>query len=73
MNFTFTPNLRLNTILQYNDLSGDLGTNIRLHWIYKPGSDLFVVYNENWMAEDLRYRTSTHRQIAVKFTYLIQP
>ncbi len=73
VNFTFTPNLRLNTILQYNDLSGDLGTNIRLHWIYKPGSDLFVVYNENWMAEDLRYRQSTHRQIAVKFTYLIQP
>ena len=73
VNFTFTPNLRLNTILQYNDLSGDLGTNIRLHWIYKPGSDLFVVYNENWMAEDLRYRQSTHRQVAVKFTYLIQP
>ena len=71
--FTFTPNLRLNTIIQYNDHSGDLGTNIRLHWIYKPGSDLFVVYNENWMAEDLRYRQSTHRQIAVKFTYLIQP
>ena len=69
----FTPNLRLNTILQYNDLSGDLGTNIRLHWIYKPGSDLFVVYNENWMAEDLRYRQSTHRQVAVKFTYMIQP
>ena len=73
VNLTFTPNLRLNTILQYNDLSGDLGTNIRLHWIYRPGSDLFVVYNENWMAEDLRRRQSTHRQIAVKFTYLIQP
>ncbi len=73
VNLTFNPNLRLNTIVQYNDLSGDLGTNVRLHWIYKPGSDLFVVYNENWMAEDLRYRTSTRRQIAVKFTYLIQP
>ena len=73
VNITFTPNLRLNTILQYNDLSGDLGTNVRLHWIYRPGSDLFVVYNENWMAEDLRHRQSTHRQIAVKFTYLIQP
>ena len=73
VNMTFTPNLRLNTILQYNDLSGDLGTNVRLHWIYRPGSDLFVVYNENWMAEDLRHRQSTHRQVAVKFTYLIQP
>ncbi len=73
VDFTFNPNLRLNTVLQYNDLSGELGTNIRLHWIYRPGSDLFLVYNENWMAEDLRYRQSTHRQIAVKFTYLIQP
>ncbi len=73
VNYTFNPNLRLNAIVQYDDLSGELGTNIRLHWIYRPGSDLFVVYNENWMAEDLRHRQSTHRQIAVKFTYLIQP
>ena len=73
VDFTFTPDLRLNTIVQYNDDSGDLGLNLRLHWIYKPGADLFVVYNENWMAEDLRQRFSTHRQIAVKFTYLIQP
>ncbi len=73
VDFTFTPNLRLNTIVQYNDDTEDLGLNVRLHWIYKPGSDLFVVYNENWMEEDLRQRLSTHRQIAVKFTYLIQP
>ena len=73
VDFTFTPNLRLNTIVQYNDDTEDLGLNVRLHWIYKPGSDLFVVYNENWMEGDLRQRLSTHRQIAVKFTYLIQP
>ena len=73
VDFTFTPNLRLNTIVQYNDDTEDLGVNVRLHWIYKPGSDLFVVYNENWMEGDLRQRLSTHRQIAVKFTYLIQP
>ena len=73
VDFTFTPNLRLNTIVQYNDDTEDLGLNVRLHWIYKPGSDLFVVYNENWMEGDLRHRLSTHRQIAVKFTYLIQP
>ncbi len=73
VDFTFTPDLRLNTIVQYNDDTEDLGVNVRLHWIYKPGSDLFVVYNENWMEGDLRQRLSTHRQIAVKFTYLIQP
>lgn len=73
LDFTFTPDLRLNTIVQYNDDTEDLGLNVRLHWIYKPGSDLFVVYNENWMEGDLRQRLSTHRQIAVKFTYLIQP
>ena len=73
LDLTFTPNLRLNTIVQYNDDSEDLGLNVRLHWIYKPGSDLFIVYNENWMEGDLRQRFSTHRQIAVKFTYLIQP
>ena len=41
----------------------------RMQWIYRPGADLFVVYNESWDApnfDDLRGRD---RQIIVKFTY----
>ena len=41
-------------------------------WIYKPGADLFVVYNENWDAPTFSTRETTQRQLIVKFTYLWQ-
>jgi hypothetical protein len=72
LDLAFTPDLRINSILQYNDDSGDLGVNLRFHWIYKPGADLFVVYNENWTAPDLASRRSLGRQLIVKVNYLWQ-
>jgi hypothetical protein len=72
LDLSFTPDLRVNSILQYNEASGDLGVNLRFHWIYKPGADLFVVYNENWIAPDLGARRSLGRQLIVKINYLWQ-
>ena len=69
---SFTPDLRVNLLGQYNDASGDLGMNLRFHWIYRPGADLFVVYNENWTAPDLGSRRSLGRQLIVKVNYLWQ-
>ena len=69
---SFTTNLRVNVIAQYNEASGDLGVNARFHWIYKPGADLFVVYNENWIAPDLSERRTLGRQLIVKVSYLWQ-
>jgi hypothetical protein len=72
LDLAFTPDLRINSIVQYNDSSGDLGVNVRFHWIYRPGADLFVVYNENWTAPDLGARRSLGRQLIVKVNYLWQ-
>ena len=69
---SFTTNLRVNVIAQYNEASGDLGVNARFHWIYKPGADLFIVYNENWIAPDLSDRRTLGRQLIVKVNYLWQ-
>ena len=33
--------------MQYNSATGSVGANVRLRWEYHPGSELFVVYNEN--------------------------
>ena len=44
----FSPDLRLNTLAQYNDAAELAGVNVRFNWIYKPGANLFVVYNHNW-------------------------
>jgi hypothetical protein len=37
--------LRWDTQLQYNGEDDELGGNLRLHWIWSPGSDFYVVAN----------------------------
>ena len=72
VDLSFTPDLRLNMIAQYNDAAEDLGVNIRFHWIYRPGADIFLVYNENWTAPSLKERGTEGRQLILKATYLFQ-
>ena len=33
-------------LLQYSSTNNVLSTNVRLRWEYQPGSELFVVYND---------------------------
>ena len=42
-----SPNLQLNSYLQYDDESDRFGSNTRLRWTFSPLGDLFVVYNHN--------------------------
>ncbi len=44
--YTFTPRMFLGGLMQYNSASDSLSTNVRLRWEYQPGSELFVVYND---------------------------
>ena len=72
LDLSFTPDLRLNMIAQYNDDAEALGVNLRFHWIYRPGADIFLVYNENWTATSLSERSTQGRQLILKATYLWQ-
>ena len=44
--YTMTPLMFVSVLLQYNSSNNSLGANIRFRWEYQPGSELFVVYNE---------------------------
>ena len=44
--YTLTPLTFVSALVQYNSSNDALSTNIRLRWEYHPGSELFVVYNE---------------------------
>jgi len=44
--YTVTPRMFLSGLLQYNSSNSSMSTNIRLRWEYRPGSELFVVYND---------------------------
>jgi hypothetical protein len=42
------PNIVLTSFVQYDTDSQNVGTNTRLRWTFKPGKDLFVVWNRGW-------------------------
>ena len=44
--YTISPLMFVSAFLQYNTSNDTVGTNVRLRWEYQPGSELFVVYNE---------------------------
>ncbi|MBT5875069.1 MAG: hypothetical protein HOH43_16745, partial [Candidatus Latescibacteria bacterium] len=45
--FSFSPNVSLRSLVQWDSRVDRFGANIRFNYILSPGSDLFVVYNEN--------------------------
>ena len=48
--------MALPILVQYDSLSESVGYNSRLIWEYWPGSKLYAVVNQNYMAEDLSLR-----------------
>jgi hypothetical protein len=44
--YTATPLLFASALVQYNSSTRSVSTNARLRWEYRPGSELFIVYNE---------------------------
>ena len=46
MLYAFSSRTSLNAFLQYNSTTDEFSVNTRFNIIYRPLSDLFVVYNE---------------------------
>ena len=46
LNYSFTPHMFLDALIQYNSTVKEIASNIRFNFNYKPLSDLFLVYNE---------------------------
>jgi len=68
----FSPNLQLNSFIQYDTESRSLGTNTRLRWSFSPLGDLFVVYNHNVLDELDRWSFLSN-QLTAKLVYTIRP
>ena len=52
--------------MQYNNQADNVNLNTRLQWRYKPASDLFIVYTDNYLPENFMVKT---RALVLKFTY----
>lgn len=66
IDWTFSDKLFLTTYIQYNNLIDNINLNARLQWRYKPASDFFVVYTENYIADGLNTR---NRALVFKLNY----
>jgi len=44
--YTATPFMFVSALVQYNSDTNAVSSNLRLRWEYRPGSELFLVYNE---------------------------
>lgn len=66
IDLTFTDKIFLTTFIQYNNLADNINLNARFQWRYKPASDFFVVYTENYLPQHL---ASKNRALVFKLTY----
>ncbi len=74
---SFSPDFYLKGFVQYNDDRRSASFNFLWWYHYKPGSDLYVVYNQGWDVDlpltsrelvERSYRVRS-RSLAVKLTY----
>jgi hypothetical protein len=45
----FTPDISFSSNIQFDDVSEIMGSNTRFRWIITPGTDIYCVYNHNWL------------------------
>ena len=73
--FTFSRKVFWTTYVQYNNQINNININSRLQWRFRPVSDLFLVYTDNYFAEsfengDIFYVGGPKfRSLVLKFTY----
>ena len=72
--FTVTPLMFTSALIQYNSSNRTMAANIRFRWEYQPGSELFVVYNDQRSTPGLRpgRLPIENRAVVVKLTRLFR-
>ena len=68
INYNFSNQWLTSTTVQYNNTDSFLGFNFRLNYIFRPGDDLFLVYNEGRRVGGL-LDGQKDRTLQVKLTY----
>lgn len=63
---TMTNKLFFTGFVQYNEQNDNINVNTRLQWRYKPASDLFIVYTDNYLPSPFSVK---NRFLVLKMTY----
>jgi hypothetical protein len=63
----FSNNMFWTTFIQYNTQRNNININSRFQWRYKPMSDLFVVYTDNYFSDP--FLKNRNRALVFKLNY----
>lgn len=67
--YSFTPRMSLQTLVQYNNQSDVIATNVRFAWLQSANAGLYLVYNEvDEMGFNLR---DNGREFIIKYSHII--
>ena len=72
VNYAVSPFLTFSNLIQFDNRSGNLGLQSRVHWTIEPGSDLFFVFGQGWVQDLERGYREFRRQdsrLATKLQY----
>ncbi|MXY23256.1 MAG: carbohydrate binding family 9 domain-containing protein [Acidobacteria bacterium] len=70
--YTMTPLMFASALLQYNSAADAVSANVRFRWEYQPGSELFIVFNEQRDTTMRRFPGLVNRAFVVKFNRLFR-
>jgi hypothetical protein len=66
IDITFNNKLFWTTFIQYNEQRWNTNINSRIQWRYKPASDIFLVYTDNYFPNSYEIK---NRAVVLKMTY----
>jgi uncharacterized protein DUF5916/cellulose/xylan binding protein with CBM9 domain len=70
--YSMTPLMFVSALIQYNSGINAVSTNARFRWEYRPGSELFVVYNEERNTQTRSFPSLNNRAFIVKINRLFR-
>ena len=72
VDYAVSPRATVRSLTQYNSLTREVTNSIRFNFIYRPGSDIYVVYNDlQQTGVPHGLFTPSDRQFVVKMNYLL--
>jgi hypothetical protein len=74
--YAFSPRATIRSLIQHNSSTNEVTSSIRFNFIYRPGSDIYIVYNgldttRMLPADRFDAFRPSDRQLVVKFSYLL--
>ena len=70
LSYSFSPKVLLQALVQYDDRSDLIGTNLRFSWLQSANAGLYLVYNE--LDDDtVRGPVKKRRELTLKYSRII--